>query len=299
MEIDGRSVPLSNLDKVLWPSAGMTKGEMIDYYVRVAPTLLPHLRGRPLTIRRFPDGVGGPSWHQNECRGQPEWISVYEARGRRGGPLRFCMVEDTASLVWLANHVAIELHPFLWTVRAPRRPTSLVFDLDPGPPADVVDCARVALHLREVLAGLGRASVVKTTGSLGLHVHVPLGLPQDGAAAKAFARSVSARLAEDHPGDVVSEMSKSRRAGRVYVDWLQNDPGRQTVAPYSLRGVPWPTVAMPVTWEEVGDAAAGGRPETLTFLAADVPGRLERNGDLFAPTLRLEQALPAEVSLDN
>ena len=294
VEIEGRRVALTNLDKVLWPAAGFTKGQMIDYYVRAAPVLLAHLSGRPVTLRRFPDGVEGVSWHQNECRGEPSWLHVHETSGVGGRPLRFCVVDDLASLVWVANQAAIELHPFLWSVDAPRRPTSLVFDLDPGPPAELLDCARAALRLRELLGEVGLASYAKTSGSLGIHVHVPLGRAHDAEHTKAFARAVAERIAQERAGEIVAEMDKRRRAGKVFVDWLQNDATRQTVAPYSLRGMPWPTVAAPVTWAEIERAVAEKRPELLTFLAEDVLARLDREGDLFAATLELEQALPTD-----
>jgi bifunctional non-homologous end joining protein LigD len=279
VELDGREVALTNLEKVLWPETGFTKGQMIEYYVAVAPVLLPHLEGRPLTLRRFPDGIGGPSWHQNECQGEPDWFPVYETRGREGRRLRFCMVDGLAALVWLANQAAVELHPFLWRVEAPREPTQLVFDLDPGPPAGLVEAARVALALRPLLEELGLEPQAKTSGSLGLHVHAPLPEPTD---TKRLARGLAEVLAAREPELVVGEVRRAARAGRVYVDWLQNDPTRQTVAPYSLRGLPWPTVATPVRWEEVEQAAEEGRPELLFFTPADVLERVERDGDLFA-----------------
>jgi hypothetical protein len=161
VEIDGRRLVLSNLDKVLWPELGMTKGQMLDYYARVATTLLPHLRGRPVTLRRFPDGVDGVTWHQNECRGEPGWLTVHETSGRGGRRLRFCVLDDLASLMWVVNQAAIEIHPFLWNVTASRKPLEVVFDLDPGPPAGLVDCAGVALRLRELLAELGLESFRK------------------------------------------------------------------------------------------------------------------------------------------
>ena len=293
VEIDRRRLELTNLDKNLWPEAGVTKSKLIEYYVSVAPALLPHLAERPLTLRRFPDGVDGVSWHQNECRGEPEWFQVFETRGVGGRVLRFCVVDDLASLVWLANQAAVELHPFQWRLDAPRRPTTLVFDLDPGPPAELVDCARVALDLRELLAEVGLTAYVKTSGSLGVHLHVPLGLPHDPDDVKTFARAAAETLAQRHAETVVAEMKKERRPGKVFVDWLQNDATRQTVAPYSLRGLPWPTVAMPVTWEEVERAVSEAQPELLTFLAEDVLERLDRRGDLFAEVLELEQSLPA------
>jgi bifunctional non-homologous end joining protein LigD len=296
VEIEGRRLGLTNLDKVLWPEAGVTKSRLIEYYVRVAPVLLPHLERRPLTLRRFPDGVDGVSWHQNECRGEPDWFRVFETSGVGGRRLRFCLAEDLPSLVWLANQAAIELHPFQWSIDDPRRPTTLVFDLDPGPPAELVASARVGLLLRDLLAEVGLAAFPKTSGSLGLHLHVPLGAPHDDEELKAFARAAAETLARRRPDQVVAEMKKERRAGRVFVDWLQNDATRQTVAPYSLRGLPWPTVATPVTWEEVEAAASEARPELLTFLADDVIERLESRGDLFADVVELKQELPGEAA---
>jgi bifunctional non-homologous end joining protein LigD len=264
---------------VLWPEAGFTKARLIEYYVAVAPVLLPHLEGRPLTTRRFPDGIGGISWHQNECQAEPDWFPVFETRGRGGRRLRYCMVDGLAALVWLANRAAIELHPFLWRIGAPREPTQLVFDLDPGPPAGLVESAAVALALRPLLEELGFDPHVKTSGSLGLHVHAPLGEPVD---TKRLARSLAERLAGVEPDLVVAEMRRAARPGKVFVDWLQNDPTRQTVAPYSLRGVPFPTVATPVRWAEVERAAEERRPELLVFTADDALERIERVGDLFA-----------------
>jgi bifunctional non-homologous end joining protein LigD len=289
VDIEGRRLRLTNLDKVLWPEAQRTKAWMIEYYTRVAPVLLPHLADRPLTMRRFPDGVHGVSWHQNECRGEPDWFRVLETPGKGGRVLRFCVVDDLASLVWLANQGTIEFHPFQWAAEAPRRPTALVFDLDPGEPADLADSARVALRLRDLLTELGLESFAKTSGSLGLHVYVPLGRPHDGHAVKRFARAVAEALAQAYPEDVVAEMGKTHRAGKIFVDWLQNDPTRQTVAPYSLRAMPWPTVATPVTWEELERAEA----EALMFLGEDVLARVEEHGDVFADVLTLDQDLPS------
>jgi bifunctional non-homologous end joining protein LigD len=292
VEIEGHELVLTNLDKVLWPEAGRTKAWVIEYYVRIADVLLPHVRKRPVTLRRFPDGVDGPAWHQNECRGEPDWFDVFETTGRDDRRLRFCVVSDLASLVWVANQAAIELHPFQWSIDAPRRPTALVFDLDPGPPANLVTCAAVALRLRDALRELGLAACVKTSGALGLHVHVPLGVPHDGDDVKAFARAMATALAQEQPDRVVAAMDKQLRPGKVFVDWLQNDPTRQTVAPYSLRGLHWPTVAAPVTWEEVAPAAAEREPGRLVVVPEDLPERLERHGDLFAELLEVEQTLP-------
>ena len=246
-------------------------------------------------MRRFPDGVDGISWHQNECQRQPEWFPVFETTGREGRVLRFCLVDGEAALVWLANQAAIELHPFSWRTDAPRVVTQLVFDLDPGPPADLVTTAEVALALRELLGELGLDAYVKSSGSLGLHVHVPLAAPLESP--KGFARDIARELAARRPTDVVSEMRKDLRTGKVYVDWLQNDPTRQTVAPYSLRGLPVPTVATPVTWEEVDRAVNAEDPRSLTFLPGDVLERVERLGDLFAPVRGLRQQLPKPANV--
>ena len=286
IDLEGRRLRLTNLGKVLWPEAKRTKAWLIEYYTRVAPVLLPHLERRPLTMGRFPDGVDGVSWHQNECRGEPDWFHVLETPGKGGRVLRFCVVDDLSSLVWVANTGTLELHPFQWTVDAPREPTTLVFDLDPGPPAGLEECARVALLLRGVLDELGLVAFPKTSGSLGLHLHVPLGTPHDGEQVKRFARTVAEALAQAYPEAVIAAVDKSRRAGKVFLDWLQNDPTRQTVAPYSLRGLAWPTVATPVTWHEVE------RGDALTFLGEDVLERIERDGDLFAEVLTLRQELP-------
>ena len=285
IEVEGRRLRLTNLGKVLWPEARRTKAWLIEYYTLVAPVLLPHLADRPLTLRRFPDGVDGVSWHQNECRGEPEWFRVLETPGKGERVLRFCVADDLPSLLWLANQGTIELHPFQWRAQEPRRPTTLVFDLDPGPPAALGECARVALRVRDLLAELGLTALAKTSGSLGLHVHVPLGTSHDGEQLKRFARAVAEALAQAFPDEVVADVDKSRRRGKVFVDWLQNDPTRQTVAPYSLRGLTWPTVAAPVTWDEVERGE-------LTFLGEDVLARVERDGDLFEEVLTLEQELP-------
>jgi len=278
IDVEGRPVRLTNLDKVLFPATVFTKAQLIEYYVAVAPVLLPHLAGRPLTTRRFPDGIGGPSWHQNECSREPEWFPVFDTTGRGGRPLRFCMVDGLASLVWLVNQAAVELHPFLWRVDAPRVPDSIVFDLDPGPPAGLVESARVALVLRDLLERLGLAPLVKTSGSLGLHVHAAV---EAGLDTKALARQLAGHVADALPELVVREVRRSARTGRVYIDWLQNDPTRQTVAPYSVRGVPVPSVATPVGWQEIEEAGD----ERLVFSPAEVIQRIERLGDPFA-TLR-------------
>jgi bifunctional non-homologous end joining protein LigD len=265
---------------------------VLDYYARAAPALLPHLAGRPVTLRRFPEGVHGPNWFQTECRDRPEWLPVRPVAGRRGGVQRYCMVNDLPALIWAANLAAIELHPLLAPEDRPAEPAAAVFDLDPGDPADVVDCCRVALWLRDLLDGMGLACFPKTSGSKGLHVYVPLGGGERFERTKAFARRVARLLAERNPDHVVERQAVPLRAGKVLVDWLQNDPSRSTVAPYSLRGMAWPMVSTPLGWDEVEAVAASGRLELLTFEPHDVLERLDRLGELFAPVLHVRQRLP-------
>jgi bifunctional non-homologous end joining protein LigD len=272
LELGGRRVTLTSPERVLWPEAGFTKRDLVAYYLRIAPVLLPHLAGRPLTLGRFPEGVEGRGFAQTECRGAPEWLRTEPIR-LRGGELRnYCVVEDAAGLAWLASRSVIELHPFLGL----KRPAAIVFDLDPGEPTDVVDCCDVALLLRE---RLGNGAVVKTSGSVGLHVFVPTDSSWDET--RSVARAVAEELAAVQPDTVVATTARAGRAGKVLIDWMQNAPMRSTVAPYSLRATRWPTVSTPVTWEEVERAARERRPELLTFLAHEVVERAERLGDLF------------------
>jgi len=286
IEIGGRALLLSSLDKVLWPEAGFTKGEMIEYYREVAPALLPHVAGRPVTLARFPDGIDRYGWYQTNCRGRPDWMPTRRIRTEE-----YCLVNDVPSLLWAANMGAVELHPFLAPAEHLEEPTVMVFDLDPGPPADVLDCCRAALALRTLLADAGLAAFPKASGSIGLHVYVPLNSPHTYAETKPFARRVAGDLAARHPDSVVDEMPKRIRAGKVLVDWGQNDAAKSTIAPYSLRAMPWPTVSAPVAWEEVERALGEGRSELLAFGPGDVLDRLDRLGDLFEPVLTVEQTV--------
>lgn len=279
LEVDNRQLVLTNLDKVLWPETGFTKGDLIQYYVDIAPVLLPHLAHRPVTLRRFPDGIYGQSWHQNQCRGEPDWLRVHQHHGREGRLLRFCVIEELAALIWVANQAAVELHPFLWRTDAPRRPTQIVFDLDPGAPAGLLETARVALVLRSLLCELGFEPQVKASGSLGLHVQAPLATPLD---TKETARTIGKALALKQPHTVTADARRASRAGKVYLDWLQNDPSRQLVAPYSLRGVPGPRVAAPLTWDEIEAAAESDRTDQLAVTPAQARQRIHESGDLFA-----------------
>jgi bifunctional non-homologous end joining protein LigD len=284
------AVEVSNPDKVLWPEAGFTKADLAAYYGAVAGAIVPHLAGRPVTLRRFPDGVDGWGWYQTNCRSAPDWLETAVVDGRDAAVFRMCLLETPAALAWAANMAAIELHPLLARVPELDRPTAVVFDLDPGPPADVLDCCELALVLRERLAGLGLESFPKTTGSVGLHVYVPLDGTATYAETRRFARALAESLGDPR---VVTIQRRSARVGKVLVDWMQNDPMRSTVAPYSPRAVPWPTVSTPITWAEVAEALDRGRAELLTFTTETVVERLARHGDLFRPVLEVEQRLPA------
>ncbi|HZC29624.1 MAG TPA: non-homologous end-joining DNA ligase [Gaiellaceae bacterium] len=282
----------SNRERVLWPEAGFTKGAMLDYYAAVAGAIVPHLRDRPLTMRRFPEGVEQEGWYQYECRGAPDWLRTVQIPYADGSRRRFCVVDDDRGLLWVANLGTIELHTHLHRVDALEEPSYVVFDLDPGQPADLADCCRVALRVRDELAANGLAAFPKTSGSVGLHLYVPLNRGEAYAATKAFARRLAHRLAHELPDEVVAGNARGARRGKVLVDWLQNDASRSMIAPYSLRAMPWPTVSLPVTWDEVQHAASTGRADLLTFTADDVARRLELHDDLFASVLTLEQPLP-------
>ena len=296
VHVDGRELALSNLDKVLYPEAGFHKRDVVDYYRRVAPAMLPHLRGRPPTLVRAPDGPGGPRFFEKNCPGhRPKWVGTspgFEATGGTKG----CLVDDLPTLVWLANLAALELHTHQWTVDDPAHPTAMVIDLDPGEPATIVDCCRVALGLRDMLEHFELQAVVKTSGGKGLHLSVPLhGAAVTDSETKQFARGLGQVLEGRDPKRVTVDMAKERRPGRVFVDWSQNDRHKTTVCAYSLRNRPRPTVSTPVTWDEVSDAAANTRRarDVLEFEAGDVLTRVESFGDPYADSLTLHQTLPA------
>jgi bifunctional non-homologous end joining protein LigD len=294
LEIDRHEVPLTNLDKVLYPGTGFTKGQVIEHYARVAPAMLPHLRGRPLTLRRFPDGVDGPSRFQKCCpERRPDWFPVARVERVKGGePMEFCLAEDTASLLWLANQANLEFHPMLALAPALDRPTVVAFDLDPGPPAGLLECLDIALLLRGMLAGVGLESHLKTSGGKGAQVFVPLNTDTTYAETKGFARTVARTLAERLPDRVTATVSRRERPGRVLVDWAQNDRHRSIVAAYSLRGRARPTVSTPLRWPEAEAAVAGGDAASLEFEPADVLARLDQHGDLWQPVLGTRQQLP-------
>jgi bifunctional non-homologous end joining protein LigD len=288
--IEGRELRLSNLDKVLYPAAGFRKADVIDYYRRIAPVLLPHLAGRPPTLVRAPDGPVGPRFFEKNCPGHhPEWVDVspgYEATGGTRG----CIVDSLPTLVWLANLAALELHTHQWTMADPVHPAAMVLDLDPGEPATIVDCCRVALELRETLARFDLDCVVKTSGGKGLHLSVPLvGSTATDDETKKFALALGQLHESRDPKRVLVDMAKEKRKGKVFIDWSQNDRHKTTVAAYSLRLRDLPTVSTPLSWDEV---AAVESPEELQFLAPDVADRVEQLGDLYEASLTLRQELP-------
>jgi bifunctional non-homologous end joining protein LigD len=295
VEVEGRQLSLSNFDKVLYPEAGFTKGQVIDYYTRVAPVLLPHLRRRALTLKRYPNGVSGQFFYEKNCpKHRPPWVEtlpVWSARNK--ADVNYCLIDELAGLVWVANLASLELHTSLSRASDVQQPTMLVFDLDPGPPATVVECGRVAFWLREVLDDLGLQAFPKTSGSKGLQIYVPLNTPVTYQETKPFAHALAKLLESQHPDHVLSVMTKDLRKGKVFIDWSQNDDSKTTVCVYSLRARERPTVSTPVTWDEVAAVVDSGDPEQLVFQAGDVLGRVAAKGDLFAPVAELEQALPA------
>jgi bifunctional non-homologous end joining protein LigD len=290
IEIEGHELRLSNLDKVLYPAAGFRKADVIDYYRRIAPVILPHLAGRPPTLMRAPDGPDGPRFFEKNCPShRPEWVDVAEGSEATGGT-RGCVVDSLAALVWLANLAALELHTHQWQVADPRHPTAMVLDLDPGPPATIIDCCRVALELHDTLARFGLTCVVKTSGGKGLHLSVPLhGSHATDEQTKKFALALGQLHESRDPKRVLVDMAKEKRAGKVFVDWSQNDRHKTTVCAYSLRLRDHPTVSTPMSWDEVADARDA---DALAFEADDVLARVDARGDAYAPSLSEEQELP-------
>ena len=291
VEIDGRQLKLSNLDKVLYPETGFTKGEVVDYYARIAPVLLTHLGDRGITMRRFPNGVDDKSFFEKRCPShRPDWVQVCPGPGDSGGAIDYCRLADVASVVWAANLAALELHAPMARCADIETPCMVVFDLDPGAPADMTDCAEVGLWIRDVLESLGLDCVAKTSGSKGLQVYVPVnGQPISHEQASNFALTVAQAMEKHYADRVLSNMRKVLRAGKVFIDWSQNSRHKTTVCAYSMRARPRPTVSTPVTWDEVADAADGA---PLSFEAPDVLERIADLGDLWEPTATLVQEIP-------
>lgn len=292
VSIDGRDVRLTNLDKVLYPN-GFTKAEVVDYHARIAPWAIPHLAGRCLTFRRFPEGTDQPGFFEKRCTAhRPDWVPVASGPGDRRGGIEYCMIEDTATMVWAANLAALELHAPMALATDLNSPRALVFDFDPGPETSVVECCHAALAVQAILDAVGLRGWCKTSGSKGLQMYVPLNTPATHRAAADFALAVGHVLERQLPGRVTTVMAKDVRGGRVFIDWSQNAHHKTTIAPYSLRARGTPTVSTPVSWDEVERCASGSIPP-LSFDADDVLRRVLESGDLFEPVLTVEQELPS------
>ncbi len=294
VKVDGRVLSLTNLDKVLYPDTGTTKGEVIDYYARIAEAMLPHLRDRPLTLRRFPNGVEDKSFFEKNCpKHRPDWVKTTPIWvDRRAGEIDFCLCQDRATLTWMAQLAALELHPSLSVARKMEQPTVLAFDLDPGEPAGLLEACEVGLRVRDLFSELGLESFAKTSGGKGFQVYVPLNTKVTYEQTSPFAKAVAQLLEKQTPGEVVSKMAKAARKGKVFVDWSQNHQKKTTVAAYSIRARARPTVSTPVKWREVELAVKRGDAEKLRFEGDAVVKRFEKEGDLFAPVLERKQKLP-------
>ncbi len=294
VEVEGKTLKLSNLDRVLYPETGFTKGDLMDFYEAISPVLIPHLDGRPLTMRRYPEGVEHPGFWEKRCPAhRPDWVrtaSIWSSSNDE--EMDYCVVGDAATLVWAANLADIELHTSLATATERGRPTSVVFDLDPGEPADVIDCAEIAVLIREMFAEFGLECLIKTSGSKGLQLYVPLNTEVSYDETRPFAHQVAKSFEALMPDRVVSKMKRSLRPGKVLIDWSQNDEHKTTVCVYSLRAKERPTVSTPLEWEEVEAALEAEDREALVFDHAAVLERVAAKGDLFAPLLSEEQELP-------
>lgn len=294
LKVANKTLEVSNLNKVLYPAVGFTKGQVIDYYIRIAPVLLPHLKDRPLTLKRYPNGVNAPFFYEKRCPShRPQWVRTAHIWSEGNNEyVDYCLANDLPTLVWAANLADLELHTSLAKYRNRERPTAMVFDLDPGPPATIVECAAVAIWLKEILDAFKLQVFAKTSGSKGLQLYVPLNTPVTYDQTKPFAQALAQRLEREHPREVVSKMQKSLRDGKVFIDWSQNDSHKTTVCAYSLRAKERPTVSTPVTWAEMENVRKKKRPDLFVFTSEDTLKRVARQGDLFAPVLILKQKLP-------
>ncbi len=299
LNVGGERMTVTNLEKVLYPKAGFTKAQVIDYYVKIAAALLPHLQGRPLTLKRYPNGVEAPFFYEKECPAhRPAWLRVAPVRSEHEDKtVHYCLLDDLRGLVWAANLADLEMHVSLAVHPRIDVPTMIVFDLDPGPPANIRQCAQVGLWLKDELDALALQSFPKTSGSKGLQIYVPLNTPVTYDVTKNFAHTLAQRLENAHPEAVVSKMAKNLRGGKVLVDWSQNDRHKTTVCVYSLRAKDQPTVSTPVTWAEVGSALKKKDAARLSFTSDDVLRRVQQQGDLFAPVLTLKQRLKIKTPL--
>jgi bifunctional non-homologous end joining protein LigD len=297
--VEDRKIQVSNLDKVLYPKVGFTKGQVIDYYIRIAPVLLPHLKDRPLTMKRYPDGVEGEFFYEKNCPShRPKWVQTAKVWSESNDRMmNYCLAQDLPTLVWAANLADLELHTSLSRKDEIKRPTMMVFDLDPGLPADIVQCCQVGLWLRDLLGKMKLKSFAKTSGSKGLQVYVPLNTAVTYDQTKDLSRALAQHLEGEHGDLVTSNMSKSVRKGKVFVDWSQNDEHKTTICVYSLRAKEEPTVSTPVTWDEVANCLKKKKADLLKFRSDKVITRVEKTGDLFEPVEQLKQKLSEKWKL--
>jgi bifunctional non-homologous end joining protein LigD len=297
--VEGKKLSVSNLDKVLYPKVGFTKGQVIDYYIRIAPVLLPHLEDRPLTMKRYPNGVDAEFFYEKNCpTHRPKWVKTAKVWSEGNNRImNYCLAQDLPTLVWAANLADLELHTSLAKKKDVARPTMMVFDLDPGAPADIVQCCRVGLWLRDLLGKTKLKSFAKTSGSKGLQVYVPLNTPVTFDQTKDLSHALAQHLEREHGNLVTSNMSKSVRKGKVFVDWSQNDEHKTTICVYSLRAREEPTVSTPVSWDEVANCLKKKKADLLKFRSDKVIARVEKTGDLFEPVEKLKQKLPKKWKL--
>ena len=294
VKVGTRELHFTNLDKVLYPKTGFTKGDVIDYYLKIAPVLLPHLKGHPITLKRYPNGVDQPFFYEKRCPShRPQWIKTAAIWSEGNNEnINFCVAGDAATLGWMANLASLELHPLLARGDKPDRPTAMVFDFDPGPPAGVLDCVNAALKMYEVLEHFGLQSFPKTSGGKGIHLWVPLNTPVTFEQTKQFAHGIALLMERQNPKEITSNMSKAVRKGKVFIDWSQNDSHKTTASVYSLRAREEPTVSTPVTWDELKAAAKKKDDSRLVFRTDEVLKRVKKLGDLFEPVLKVKQKLP-------
>jgi bifunctional non-homologous end joining protein LigD len=295
LRVGRQTLQISNPDKVLYPEAGFRKADVLAYYGAVARTILPHLRARPLTLKRYPDGVHHPFFYEKHCpEHRPGFIATATLESERNPQgITYCVVKDAASLLWVANLASLELHILLSRAPRPDRPTMMVFDLDPGAPANILDCARVALEFRQLLTHFKLECFVKTSGSKGLHLLVPLNTNVSFEQTKSMSRAMAGILEKQDPQRVTTTMKRDLRGGKVFIDWSQNDEHKTTVCAYSLRATAQPSVSTPIAWRELKSALSLADPHRLAFTPAQVLNRINRKGDLLAPLQALKQKLPS------
>ena len=288
-----QKLEFTNLEKIFYPATGFTKGDLLKYYSDIAEFILPHLKNRAITMKRFPDGVNGLFFYEKQCPAYaPEWIQTTKVARENGSSINYCMVNDLRSLLWMGNIANLEFHTFLHKASKTLKPDAMAFDLDPGAPADINTCAQVALMLRKLLDSINLESFPKTSGSKGLQVYVPLNTPCSYDETKQFAHNIAIALEQQHPEVIVSKMPKKLRSGKVLIDWSQNDKHKTTACVYTLRAKQIPTVSTPLTWDEVAYAVKKKKAALLNFDSVNVLKRVRKSGDLFAAVLTLKQKLP-------